>query len=71
MCQELQHCWVFHAQQFPGCIKNGPPVNLTQLLDAFESTRASISVERFQNLIESMLQQTEAVLRAKGGATQF
>jgi hypothetical protein len=34
--QELQLCWVFHAQQFPVCIKNGPPpkghpANLTQL----------------------------------------
>jgi hypothetical protein len=25
LCQELQHCWVFHTQQFPVCIKNGPP----------------------------------------------
>ena len=25
LCQELQRCWVFHAQQFPVCIKNGPP----------------------------------------------
>ena len=36
LCQELQRCWVFHAQQFPVCIKNGPPPkghrdNLTQL----------------------------------------
>ncbi|MGH0136489.1 UNVERIFIED_CONTAM: hypothetical protein FKN15_061132 [Acipenser sinensis] len=25
MCQELQRCWVFHAQQFPVYIKDGPP----------------------------------------------
>ena len=25
LCQELQRCFVFHAQQFPVCIKNGPP----------------------------------------------
>jgi hypothetical protein len=25
LCQELQHCWVFYAQQFLVCIKNGPP----------------------------------------------
>jgi hypothetical protein len=25
LCQELQHCWVFHAQHFPVCIKNGQP----------------------------------------------
>jgi hypothetical protein len=34
--QELQRCWDFHAQQFPVCIKNGPPpkehpANLTQM----------------------------------------
>ena len=48
--QELQHCWVFHAQQFPVCIKNGGPskghpANLTQLWEALESTWASITVE--------------------------
>ena len=36
LCQELQRCWAFHAQQFPVCIKNGLPPNgqpasLTQL----------------------------------------
>ena len=25
LCKELQRCWVFHAQQFPVCVKNGPP----------------------------------------------
>ena len=39
LCQDLQHCWIFHARQFPMCIKNGPPpkgqtVNLTQLWEA-------------------------------------
>ena len=57
MCQELQRCWVFHAQQFPVCIKNGPPpkehsANLTQLLEALESTWARIPVERFRHLVE-------------------
>ena len=42
----------FHAQQFPLCIKNGPPpkgypANLTQLWEALESTWASTPVERF------------------------
>ena len=50
LCEELQRCWVFHAQQFPVCIKNGPPgghpANLTQLWEALESTWASIPVER-------------------------
>jgi hypothetical protein len=59
LCQELQCCWVFHAQQFPVCIKNGPPpkghpANLTQLWEALESTWASIPVERFRHLVESM-----------------
>ena len=68
LCQELQRCWVFHAQQFPVCIKNGPlpkghPDNLTQLCAALESTWASIPVERFQHLVESIPQRIEAVLR--------
>ena len=25
LCQELQRCWVFHAQQFLVCIKNATP----------------------------------------------
>ena len=59
LCQELQRCWVFHAQQLPVCIKNGPPpkghpANWTQLWEALESTWASIPVERFQHLVESM-----------------
>jgi hypothetical protein len=59
LSQELQHCWVFHAQQFPVCIKNGPPpkehpATLTQLWDALESIWASIPVERFRHLVESM-----------------
>ena len=36
LCQEWQRCWIFDTQQFPVCIKNGPPLkghpaNLTQL----------------------------------------
>jgi hypothetical protein len=39
LCEELQSCLVFHAQQFPMCIKNEPPpkghpANLTQLWEA-------------------------------------
>ena len=47
VCQELQPCWDFHAQQFPVCIKNGPPANLTQLWEKLESKWASIPVEGF------------------------
>jgi hypothetical protein len=25
LCQQLQRCWVFHAQLFPVCIKNSAP----------------------------------------------
>jgi hypothetical protein len=46
LSQELQRCWVFHAQQCSVCIKNGPPPkghpdNLTQLWEAIESKWAS------------------------------
>ncbi|CDQ96164.1 unnamed protein product [Oncorhynchus mykiss] len=47
-CQELQRCWVFHTQQFPVCIKNGPPPKRTSsqfdatVGEALESTWASI-----------------------------
>ena len=68
LCQELQHCWGFHAQPFPVCIKNGPPpnghpANFTQLWEALESTWAIISVERFQHLVESMPRRIEVVLQ--------
>ena len=57
LCQELQRCWFLHAQQFPVCIKNGPPpkghpANLTQLWEALESTWASIPVEHFRHFVE-------------------
>ena len=50
-CQELQRCWVFHAQQFPVCIKNGPPhkghaANLT--------TIGSIGVNMAQHPCETL-----------------
>ena len=67
LCQKLQRCWGFHAQQFPVCIKNGPPpkghpANLTQPWEAFESTWGSITVPRC----------IDAVLKAKSrGATQY
>ena len=59
LCQDLQGCWVFHAEQFPLCIKNDPPpkghpANLTQLWGALESTWASIPAERFQHPVESL-----------------
>ena len=76
VCQELQRCWVFHAQLFPVCIKNGQPpkghpANLTQLWEALGSTCACIPVERFRHLVLFMPRRIESVLRAKRGATQF
>ena len=76
MHQEVQRCWVFHAQRFPMCIKSGPPskghpANLTQLWEALETTWASIPVERFWHLVESMPWGIEAVLRAKGEGVQL
>ena len=58
LCQDLQRCWGFLAQQFSVRIENGPlpkghPANLTQLGEALESTWASIPVEHFQHLVES------------------
>ena len=66
----------FHIQKFPVCIKNGPPpkghqANITQLWEALASTWVSIPVECFRHLVESMPQRIEAVLRTKGGATQY
>jgi hypothetical protein len=47
---------MLHVQQFPVCIKNGPPairhpVNLTRLWKALESTWASIPVECFWHIV--------------------
>ena len=50
LCEELQRCCVFHVQQYP----KGHPANLTQLQEALESTWASIPVECFRHLVESM-----------------
>ena len=71
VCNEQQRCWVFHAQQFPVCIKNGPPRkghtgNMTQLWEALASTWASFPVKRFWHIVKSMPPYIEAVLRAKG-----
>ena len=71
LCHELQPCWVFHAQQFPVCIKNGPPpkghpANLTPMLLTVLSTWASILWNTFDTFVESMLRQITAVLRAEG-----
>jgi hypothetical protein len=52
------------------CIMNGPPTkghpaNLTQLWEALASTRASIPMESFRHLVESMPRRIEVVPRAQ------
>jgi hypothetical protein len=44
---------------------------VAQLWEALESTWASIPVELFRHHVESMPRRIVAVLRAKGGATQY
>jgi len=47
------------------------PTNLHQLQDAILSIWANISKECFQHLVESMPRRVKAVLKAKGGQTQY
>ncbi|XDV38987.1 hypothetical protein PO909_008291 [Leuciscus waleckii] len=47
------------------------PTNLHQLQDAILSILANISKECFQHLVESMPRRIKAVLKAKGGQTQY
>jgi len=47
------------------------PTNLHQLNDAILSIWANISKECFHHLVESMPHRINAVLKAKGGQTQF
>jgi len=47
------------------------PTNLYQLQDAILSIWANISKECFQHLVESMRGRIKAVLKAKGGQTQY
>jgi len=47
------------------------PTNLHQLHDAVQSIWTNISKECFQHLVESMPRRFKAVLKAKGGQTQY
>jgi len=47
------------------------PTNLHQLQDAILSIWAKISKECFQHLVESMPHSIKAVLKVKGGQTQY
>jgi hypothetical protein len=53
LCQELQRCWVFHSQQFPVCIKNGPPPQRTT--SQLDTTVGSIGVKMDQYPYETLL----------------
>jgi len=53
----------------PGCAMH--PTNFHQLKDAILSIWANISKECFQHLVESMPHKIKAVLKAKGGQTQY
>ena len=53
LCQELQRCWVFHAQQFPVYIKNSPPPKGTSR--QFDTTLGSIGVNMGQNPCGTLL----------------
>ena len=70
LCQELQRIWVFHAEQFSVCIKNGPPpkghpADVIQMWEALESIWASIPEECLRHIVESLPRQIQAVLRGK------
>jgi len=47
------------------------PTNLNQLQDAVLSIWANISKECFQHLVESMPRRIKALLKVKGGQTQY
>jgi len=47
------------------------PTNLHQLQDAIQSIRANIPKECLQHLVELMPRRNKAVLKAKGGQTQY
>jgi len=53
------------------CVLDMHPTNLHQLKDAILSIWANISKECFQHLVESMPHRIKAVLKVKGGQTQY
>ena len=76
LCQELQRCWDFHGQQFPVCIKNGPPpkghpANFIQLVicdDAGETKQVrgvkhliKTDMERDRNSVSKLILKTKTI----------
>ena len=72
LCQELQCCWVYHTQQFPVCIKNGPPPKGHPAnCGKHWSQHGPASLWNAFHTLQSKPQRIEIVLIAKGGATQY
>jgi len=65
----IKHLWDVVKQELRALDVH--PTNLHQLQDAIQSIWANISKECFQLLVESMPRRIKAVLKAKGGQTQY
>ncbi len=65
----IEHLWDVVEREIH--INFRQPTNLQQLRDAIMSIWTKISEECFQHLVESMPWKIKAVLRAKGGPTQY
>jgi len=65
----IEHLWDVVQRELR--VLDVHPTNLHQLQDAILSTWANISKECFQHLVQSMPHKIKAVLKAKGGQTQY
>ncbi len=65
----IEHLWDVVEREI--CIMDVQLTNLQQLRDAIMSIWTKISDECFQHLVESMPRIIKAVLKAKGGPTQY
>jgi len=65
----IEYLWVLVERELRALDVH--PTNLHQLQDAILSIWANISKECFQHLVESMPHRIKAVLKAKGGQTQY
>jgi len=65
----LEHLWDVVERELRALDVH--PINLHQLQDAILSILANISKECFQHLVESMPHRINAVLKVKGGQTQY
>ncbi len=65
----IEHLWDVVEREIH--IMDVQPTNLQQLRDAIMSIWTKISEECFQHLVESIPRRIKAVLKAKGGPTQY